>query len=253
VMRTGSAERKLEHVKVQLLAAEALRSLRSFMSGKEVLELLERGGVRISPVDLSRYVTGTVLPNPSRSLEILRLLAESNALGIVLRRALFIDERGVVNVSRIAYDSSILGLAAARAYIELKDLGVTKVLTAAVNGVPLATRVSHALDVDLCVARHEPDVSTDSYLEVRYFAPEPPRYAHLYLPAFTLNERDRVAIVDDLLRSGRTLRALTRLVELRKASVNAVFSLVAIGVEWRDSLPNTVKKVITALDIQDTV
>lgn len=249
MMRAGSAERKFEHVKVQLLAAEALRSLRSFMSGKEVLELLERGGVKISQVDLSRYVTGTVLPSPSRSLEILQLLAESNALGLVLKRALVIDERGVVNVARIVYDNAILSLAAARAYVELRELGVTKVLTAAVNGVPLATRVSHALDAELCVARHEPDASADNYLEVRYFAPDPPRYAHLYLPTYALNERDRVAVVDDLLRSGRTLRALAQLVELRKARLSAVFSLIAIGDEWRSFIPSTVAKVVTVLEL----
>lgn len=252
-MRLRGSERKLEHVKVQMLTVEALRGLRNFMSGKEVLELLERGGVRISQVDLSRYITGTVLPNPSRSMEILHLLADSNALGIVLRRALFIDERGVVNVARIAYDNAILSLAAARAYIELKDLGVTKVLTAAVNGVPLATRVSHALDAGLCVARHEPDASTDNYLEVRYFAPDPPRYAHLYLPAFTLSERDRVAIVDDLLRSGRTLRALVQLVERKGASVNAVFSLMAIGSEWQSFLPGTAKRVVAALEVSELI
>lgn len=244
-----SAVRKSEQVKVQLLAVEALRGLRRFISGKEVRELLESGGIRISAVDLSRYVTGAVLPSSQRSEEILKFLTETNLLGLVVRRALFMDERGVVNVARIAYDTAILSLAAATAYIELRDLGITKVLTAAVNGVPLATRVAHALEADLCVARHEPDASVDTYLEVRYFAPDPPRYAHLYLPAFALNGRDRVAIVDDLLRSGRTLKALIQLADLKRAKVDAVFSLVAIGSEWRSALSTTISRVITALEV----
>ncbi|MCX8181255.1 MAG: phosphoribosyltransferase family protein [Thermofilaceae archaeon] len=244
--------RKLEAVKAQLLAIEALKSLRRVMSGKEVLELLESKGLRITQVDLSRYVTGTVLPSPARSMKILKLLSEANVLGLAVKQALVMDERGVVNVTRIAYDTAVLGLAAARAYTELNDLGVTKVLTAAVNGIPLAVKISHVLDADLCVARQEPDVSSSGYLEVRYFAPDPPRYAHLYLPSFALREGDSVLIVDDLLRSGRTLKALTELASQKRANVKAVFTLVAIGENWRSSIPRTASKILVALEVKET-
>lgn len=243
------AMRKLEAARLQLLAVEALRGLRKFMSGKEVLELLEREGLRLTQVDLSRYVTGAVLPSPSRSLELLKLLARANALGIALRRALVVDERGVVNVARIAHDIAILNLAAARAFVELSGVEVEKVLTAAVNGVPLGTLVAHVLGADLCVARQEPDASAGSYIEVRYFAPDPPRYAHLYLPAYVLGEGDRVLVVDDLLRSGRTLRALVELSSMKGARVVAVFSLLAVGSEWRGAVPETAEKVVVGLEV----
>ncbi len=236
--------RKLERVRVQVLAVEALRALRSFMSGKEVLDILAGAGIELSVVDLSRYVTGSVLPSPQRSEAILGALSEANVLGTVLRRALVMDERGVVNVARIAYDSAILSLAAALAFRELRGVGVTKVLTAAVNGIPLATRIAHALDADLCVAKHEPDASVESYVETRYFAPDPPRYVHLYLPAFAINARDRIAVVDDLLHTGRTLRALTRLAEQRGAAVSAVFALIAMGQEWRGAVPEGARVVV---------
>jgi adenine phosphoribosyltransferase len=241
--------RKLEAVRLQLLAVEALRGLRKFMSGKEVLELLEGEGLRITQVDLSRYINGAVLPSPKRSLEILKLLAKVNALGMAVRRALVVDERGVVNVARIAHDTAVLGLAAARVYTELEGVGVDKVLTAAVNGVPLGALAAHVLEAGLCVARQEPDASAGSYIEVRYFAPDPPRYAHLYLPSFALREGDRVLIVDDLLRSGRTLKALAELASLKGAEVVAVFSLLALGSEWRAAVPETASKVVVGLEL----
>jgi adenine phosphoribosyltransferase len=242
--------RKLEAVKLQLLAVEALRGLRRFMSGKEVLELLGREGLRITQVDLSRYINGAVLPSPKRSLEILRLLARVNALGLALERALVVDERGVVNVARIAHDMALLNLAAARAYVELEGVEVDKVLTAAVNGVPLGALVAHVLGAGLCVARQELDASAGSYVEVRYFAPDPPRYAHLYLPSFALNEGEKVLIVDDLLRSGRTLKALAELASLKGAEVAAVFTLLAIGGEWRSAVPETASKVVVGLEVE---
>lgn len=246
--------RKLDAVRAQVLAVEALRALRKFMSGKGVLELLANSGVRISAVDLSRYVTGAVLPSPSRSREVLRALAESNALSLALKRVIVVDERGVVNVARIAYDTAILSLAGARAYVEFEGVSVTKVLTAAVNGVPLASWVSRALEAGLCVAKQEADASVDKYLEVKYFAPEPPRYASLYLPSHALREGDGVLIVDDLLCSGRTLEALIKLVKLAKSSLAGVFALVALRAGWSEALPSaalpsTVPKVLVALEL----
>jgi len=241
--------KKLDAVKLQLLAVEALRGLRKFVSGKEVLELLEKEGLRITQVDLSRYINGAVLPSPKRALDILELLARINALGLVLQRALVVDERGVVNVARIAHDMAVLNLAAARAYVEVEGVEVDKVLTAAVNGVPLGTLVAHVLGAGLCVARQELDASASSYIEVRYFAPDPPRYAHLYLPSFALSEGDKVLVVDDLLRSGRTLKALVELASLKRAEVVAVLSLLAIGSDWKSAVPGTASKVVVGLEV----
>jgi len=100
--------RKLGSARLQLLAVEALRGLRRFMGGREVIELLEREGLRVTQVDLSRYVNGSVLPSPERSLEILRALARANALGLALQRKLTIDERGVVNIAAVAHDMAVL-------------------------------------------------------------------------------------------------------------------------------------------------
>jgi len=242
--------RKYDAARIQLLSVEALRALKRFMSSRELLALFEEGGLKLSSVDMSRYVTGSVLPRPGRALDMLRLLAVKNVLGEVLARAVVVDERGVVNVARVAYDMDVLRLAAARAFIEFLNLGIEKVLTAAVNGVPLAVAVAGALGADLCVARQEADASASSYVEVKYFAPDPPRYAHLYMPSFMLSKGDRVLVVDDLLQSGRTLRALVRIATARRAVVVAIFSLLAIGDVWRGSIPPSTVRVVIGKRIE---
>jgi len=236
--------RKYYASKLQMLCVEALRALRTYVGNKEVLRILDKEGVSLTPVDISRYVTGSVILRPARALQILEILSRNNLLGRVLERLVVIDENGVVNIARIASDLNILRLAAAMAFVEFKDVKIDRVMTAAVNGVPLAVMIANALDVEFCVAKHEADVSTKSYIEVRYFAPDPPRYSHLYLPDFSLKEGDRVMIVDDLLQSGRTLKALTELASKKRASVVAVFSLLSVGSQWRGFIPSETEKLI---------
>ncbi|MEM2218194.1 MAG: phosphoribosyltransferase family protein [Thermofilaceae archaeon] len=185
-----------------------------------------------------------VLPSTQRALEIIQLLAEKNALGIAIKRSLVVDEKGVVNIPRVAYDTKILRLAAARAYFEIGNSEIDKVLTAAVNGLPLAAFIADALDIDLCVARQEVEPGIDNYIEAKYFAPDPPRYTRLYLPSFMLGNSDRIIVVDDLLRTGRTLKALYELASAKGASVEAVLSLVAVGEEWRRAVPEGTKVII---------
>jgi len=215
---------------LQLACHWALSSARRYMEPVELINKLASEGVIISSVNFSRYVSGRILPSPERAREILKAAYRSDVLGEVLRRTVVVDDRGVVNTANIAFNMDILTLAASMALIKFWDYGVNKVLTAAVNGVPLASLVSLLLDAGLCVARREAESS--SYVEVKYFAPEPPRYVSLFIPRGSLREGDRVLVVDDLLRSGRTLRALLELAGKKGTSVVAVFSLIAVGDEW---------------------
>jgi len=65
------------------------------------------------------------------------------------------------------------------------------------------------------------------------------------VPKTSLGKGSRVLIVDDLLRSGRTLRALVNIVRQARAEVAGIFSLVAVGNEW--------KEVVKDLDVRIVV
>ena len=58
----------------------------------------------------------------------------------------------------------------------------------------------------------------------------------LYIPKEAIKKRDSVLIVDDMIKSGETQEALVNLVKKSKAEVSGIFSLIAVGEEWKKRL-----------------
>lgn len=237
------AARRQEELVLQLLCQGALRALRSSIRRAQIAEVLAGHGLRISPIDLSRYTYGSHMPRPEKALEMLEAIHGSGLSRMVVEQRVSVDEMGVVNVPLLAYDLDVLLLAASAAYLEFRGIA-DAVLTAAVNGVPLATLVAWALSAKLAVARRERESTTMKYLEAEVFLSDPPSVSHLYLPAGALQRGERVLIVDDLLRSGRTLRALTRIAESAGAYVVGVLALLAVGDGWRYAVPEGARVLV---------
>lgn len=235
--------RRHENIILQLLCQGTLRALRRELKRGTLAENLAKAGIAVSPVDLSRYTSGSHLPSPSRALEILQAAYRSGLVSEAVKQRVLVDEMGVVNVRHLAYDLDILLLAASAAYLEFAG-SVDAVLTAAVNGIPLATIISWALSARLAVARRERESTSARYFEAEVILRDPPSVSHLYLPAEQLRRGERVLIVDDLLRSGRTLRALMRIAASANAYVVGVLSILAAGEGWRLAVPEGAKAVV---------
>ncbi|MFP3303491.1 MAG: phosphoribosyltransferase family protein, partial [Caldivirga sp.] len=60
-----------------------------------------------------------------------------------------------------------------------------------------------------------------------YMADSPPRKVSLYIPRLLLTKEDSVIIVDDIVRSGRTVDALLSIIRQAGASLVGVSILVA--------------------------
>jgi adenine phosphoribosyltransferase len=58
----------------------------------------------------------------------------------------------------------------------------------------------------------------------------------LYIPKEAIKKRDSVLVVDDMIKSGETQAALVNLVRKAKAELSGVFSLIAVGEEWKKTL-----------------
>jgi adenine phosphoribosyltransferase len=58
----------------------------------------------------------------------------------------------------------------------------------------------------------------------------------LYIPKDIVKKRDSVLIVDDMIKTGETQAALVNLVRKAKAEISGVFSLIAVGEEWKKKL-----------------
>jgi len=224
---------------IRFITAESLRLLRKYYSGKTLAKI-----VKIPDSTLSRYANMDIIPSLDTSLRILNDLDRERLLEKVLERVVRVDEYGVVNVYSIAYDMGLISLAAFRLYKHFHYKNIDVVLTAAANGVPLATLSAYLLGARLAVAKKEKDPTVLEIMEETIRNPQPPFITSLFLPKFSLRKNDRVLIVDDLLQSGRTLRGLQRFVEKSNASIVGVYALISVGDLWMDSLPRDAETVI---------
>ena len=113
---------------------------------------------------------------------------------------------------------------------------MTKVLTAAVDGIPLAALVANSLGVDLLIAKRNKEVGVPAFLEETYVLQDSGVTMTLYIPKDAFKRRDSVLIVDDMIKTGETQAALVDLVKKAKAEVSGIYSLIAVGEDWRKNL-----------------
>jgi len=203
----------------RMAVCDLLRLAKRYVTYRELGRLL---GLQITV--LSRYVKGHVLPDVERSVEIWLKLGSMYGLRDVLVE-LGLKPNGVVDVSSILGDPVSLRFVATDCVLKYAGHRVTKVLTAATGGASLATVVSMTLMVPMVVAKDHMDVGVDGFLEVVRGAVGE-RLDLLYIPEGSIKKGDSVLIVDDVVRSGRTVDALAELVSHVKAEVAGVYCLV---------------------------
>jgi len=186
---------------------------------------------------LSRYAKGHVLPNTTRAKQLWRVLTKLVGLETELRNRIKFDETGYFDNTEIVGDYNILQQAANHALAVFAGKRVTKIITAAVDGVPLATMVSNALGVNLIVAKRNKEVGVKAFLEETYILGKDSGVTvTLYIPKEAIKKRDSVLVVDDMIKSGETQEAMVNLVRKAKAEISGVFSLIAVGEEWKKRL-----------------
>lgn len=185
---------------------------------------------------LSRYAKGHVLPNTQRAQELWKILTKLVGLDSELHRKIKFNEEGYFDNTWIIGDYNLLRQAADHALAKFAGKRVTKVLTAAVDGIPLATMVANSLGINLIIAKRSKEVGVSTFLEETYVLGTSGVTMTLYLPKEALRRRDSVLIVDDVMITGETQAALVNLVRKARAEVSGVFSLIAIGDEWKKKI-----------------
>jgi purine operon repressor len=170
---------------------------------------------------LSRYVKGHVLPSSSRARRLWQTLEKIVGLEEELRKRIKFDDHGYFDNTSIISDIALLQQAAQYIFYRFAGRRITKVLTAAVDGIPLATIISEALGVSLIIAKNSAMIMS------------------LYIPRGIIRRGDSVLIVDDVVKSGETHRALVNLVTKCRAEAAGIFALVAIGDAWKEKVNST--------------
>jgi len=197
-------------------------------------ELASKTGLPVTV--LSRYAKGHVLPNTARAKQLWKVLTKLVGLETELRSRIKFDEDGYFDNTEIIGDFNILQQAANHALANFAGKRVTRVLTAAVDGIPLGTMVANALGVNLVVAKRNKEVGVKAFLEETYVLRGTGVTMTLYIPKDAIRKRDSVLVVDDMIKTGETQAALVNLVRKAKAEMSGIFSLVAVGDEWKKLL-----------------
>jgi purine operon repressor len=223
-----------EDLKLRLMTIELLRTAK-YKRNITYRELASKTGLPVTA--LSRYAKGHVLPNTSRAKQLWRVLTKIVGLETELRSRIKFDDTGYFDNTEIVGDYNILQQAANHALANFAGKRVTKILTAAVDGIPLATMVGNSLGVNLIVAKRNKEVGVKAFLEETYVLGKDSGVTMtLFIPKEAIKKRDSVLVVDDMIKSGETQEALVNLVKKARAEISGVFSLIAVGDEWKKRL-----------------
>ncbi len=223
---------RFESLQKKILAIELLRLLKKVYTYEELSKSL---GLPITVIN--RYVKGHVLPREERAEEIIKFAQKEINLRQEIRRRIKFDENGYFNNMEILSDTHLLKLIAKIVAEKFRKFNITKVLTAAVDGIPLAVHIASELGVDMVFAKKEKEVGVKEFLEEVYAPSFSGMLVSLYLPKGLIKPNDCVLIVDDVMRSGETQKALINLARKAGARVAGVFILIAIGDRWKDKIP----------------
>lgn len=220
-----------EDLKLRLMTIELLRTAKRQHTYRE---LSAKTGLPVTV--LSRYAKGHVLPNVTRARKLWKTLKKIVGLEVELHRKIQFNSNGYFDNTDIISDYNILRQAAHHALATFAGKRVTKVLTAAVDGIPLATMVANQLGINLVIAKWNKEVGVPAFLEETYVLRDSGVTMTLYIPKNAIRRKDSVLIVDDMIKTGETQNALINLIKKAKAELSGIFTLIAIGETWTKEL-----------------
>ncbi|MHA1269673.1 MAG: phosphoribosyltransferase family protein [Candidatus Helarchaeota archaeon] len=190
---------------------------------------------------LNRYIKGHVLPSYERAQEIFNIFTKHFDIKSEIKNNINFDENGYFDNSDLIGNNFLLKIIVSEIYNKYHSIGITKVLTAAVDGVPLAVLTSNELEIDTVIAKKTREAGVSNLLVETYSPGRTGMILSLYLPGKLISNQDRILIVEDIIRSGETQQALCRLVTKSKALIAGIFTLVGIGEEkWINQLKSTI-------------
>lgn len=239
--------RRRDKINLQLDAVFYINAIRGIysLSFKQLASML-----KIPESTLCRYANMEVLPSAKAAADIVKALRPMADIRNVVSRLIKVNSN-YIDLSSIVLNPTVLKLYERHILEVFSGLRVTRVLTAAVDGIPLAMAASYALNAGLTIAKQYMDAGFEQHYEATYMADSPPRKVSLYIPRLLLTKEDSVIIVDDIVRSGRTVDALLSIIRQAGASLVGVSILVAAS---RDAV-KTVKSRINGatLDVIYTI
>jgi len=227
---------RVEKLKIQLAAVELLRALKKFCKYRELEELL---GIPASL--LAKYVKGNIVPSYERALKLMKLIAEESLERKILSRVLVKDSYGFINIRDALGNPHIIRLLAYKFIIE--EIEFNKVLSVDIDSISLSSMVATLTNTALVTVTKTKEIGLGKYAEETYYTDSPPFVVTLYIPEGAIRKGDKLLVICNVLRTGRTLEALAKLVERMGGNIMKVLVVASIGDEWTKRLKSMNDKI----------
>ena len=224
---------KIKNITRALYMVELLKLLKRNYSWAEIsMELNE------SPTTLSRYLHGHVIPSDKKMDKLIPVLERIARLDREVYKRIRRDRRsGFIDNLKLIGDVNLLKLVALKYASEFHGR-VDLVVSPAADGIPFATLIAEYLGLDLVIVKNRREVGVYNYVEGLHIG-EDGDVEILYMPRRLVKKGYRVLIVDDVIRTGGTHRAIVEMIEKVGARVEAILVILVLGDRWESVLPNT--------------
>ncbi len=230
-------ETRVRELKYRMMITDLLKVASETHTYQQLSDLLD-----LSPPILSRYMRGHVLPSYKRAQGLYEKLMDITDIKEELKKRITFDDEGYFDNTPLVSEITWLKIMSNYALEKFAGRRVTKVLTAAVDGIPVSTLVSNLLDVDLVVAKDQKEVGISEFIEETYIPKGSAIRKSLYVPRRAIRKRDSVLIIDDVVRTGETVQGLVDLVSNQRADIAGIYVLVTVGDEWKTYLKECISK-----------
>ncbi len=222
---------RITDLKYKLMVTDLLNLAKDFYTYRELSQL-----IGLPETVLSRYVKGHVLPTIDRAQDINKKLDSIMRLETEIQRRIRFDDLGYFDNTKVISDTMLLERVVQQVVNRFAGQRITKILTPETDGIPLATLLAHRLSVPLVIAKKAREVGVGEFIEEVYIPSKSAMMMSFYAPRSMFRKGDCVLIIDDVIDSGETQRALISLVRKAKAEVAGIYALVAVGNEWRNRI-----------------
>jgi len=219
---------RIADLKYKLMVTELLNLAKNYYTYRELSQL-----IGLPETVLSRYVKGHVLPTIDRAVDINNKLESIMRLESEIQRRIRFDDLGYFDNTKVISDTMLLERAVQQAVNKFAGQRVTKILTPETDGIPLATLLANRLGVPLAIAKKTREIGVGEFIEEVYIPSKSAMMMSYYVPRSMFRKGDCVLIVDDVIGSGETQRALIKIVRKAKAEVAGVYALMSISMEWK--------------------
>lgn len=219
---------RISDLKYKLMTIELLNLAKNYYTYRELSQITE-----LPDTVLSRYVKGHVLPTMDRALYINKTMEKVLRLEAEIQLRIRFNDSGYFDNTRLISDPLLLERAVQHAVNRFAGARITKILSPAVDGLPLAVILAHRLGVNLVIAKNTREVGVSAFFEEVYVPGRSAMVLSLYVPRDALRRGDCVLIVDDVLDTGENQIALARIIQKAKAEITGIFALIGLNTDWK--------------------